>query len=242
MMVAMPPRPKASTTAKTPTTPKKPTLSGPDLPPVEELAPFEAAPQDEGHYDCLRADDTSWGPDTLADHARFSQCAFAGVTIEGGEWTRTTFADVRFTDSRLLAPDLSASHWRDAEVRGGIASGVQWIGADIRRTRFVEVKLDSVNFRDATLTDVVFTDCLLREADFAGATLVRVQFPGCTFERAEFGRVKLNDVDFRRARLELRSGWDSLRGAVIDSAQLVELAPAFAAHLGIRVSDDPDGD
>jgi uncharacterized protein YjbI with pentapeptide repeats len=238
-MDAMPPRPKTSATTKAP---KKPAPAHPDLPPVDELAPFEAPPQDEGHYDCLRADDADWGPGTFADHARFSQCSFAGVTIEGGEWTRTTFADVRFTDSRLLAPDLSASHWRDAEVRGGIASGVQWISADIRRTHFAEVKLDSVNFRDATLTDVVFTDCLLREADFAGATLVRVRFPGCTFERAEFGRVKLNDVDFRRARLELRSGWDSLRGAVIDSAQLVELAPAFAVHLGIKVSDDVDAD
>ena len=233
MMMRMPPRPK---------TPKKPALPVPDLPSADRLAAFAEPPQDEGHYECLSAADVTWDADTFADHSRFSQCAFTDVTLAGGEWTRTTFADVRFEDCRLLAPDMSAGHWRDAEVRRGIVSGAQWIGADIRRTHFAEVKLDSVNFRDATLTDVAFTDCLLREADFAGATLTRVRFPGCAFERAEFGRVKLSDVDLRGARLDVRSGWDSLRGAVIDSTQLIELAPAFAAHLGITVADEGDGD
>jgi uncharacterized protein YjbI with pentapeptide repeats len=235
-MVRMPPRPK------TPKPRKKTALPSPGLPSADELTPFSTDVQDEGLYDHLHAEGRTWEPATVAEHARFSQCVFTDVTLQGGAWSHATFSDVRFEDSRLLAPDLSASHWRDAEVRRGIASGVQWFGADVRRTHFAEVKLDSVNFRNATLTDVVFTDCLLRDADFAGATLVRVRFPGCTFERADFGRVKLTEVDFRRARLEFKSGLDSLRGAVIDTGQLVELAPVFAAHLGIEISDEADGD
>jgi uncharacterized protein YjbI with pentapeptide repeats len=177
----------------------------------------------------------SWD-DVFASHARFSQCLLAEVTVVGGEWSKTTFADVRLEDSRLLGPDLSASHWRDTELVRGIASGVQWHDADVRRVHFDQVKLDAVNFRGAALTDVVFTDCLLREADFGGAKLTRVRFPGCTFEEADFSRAKLADVDLRGARLHFKAGLDALRGATIDGGQLVDLAPAMAAHLGLRIA------
>ena len=171
--------------------------------------------RDEGHYEYQRAADVSWD-DVFASHARFSQCLLAEVTLVGGEWNQTTFADVRMEDSRLLGPDLSASHWRDTEIVRGIASGVQWHDADIRRVHFDQLKLDSVNFRGAALTDVVFTDCLLREADFGGAKkLTRVRFPGCTFEEADFSRAKLAEVDLRGARLHFKAGLDALRGATI---------------------------
>ena len=210
-------------------------LPHPDLPPTEELSPLDSRVCDEGHYEYQRADNVSWD-DVFASQARFSQCCFSTVTLTGGEWGRTTFADVRIEDSRLLGPDLSASHWRDTEVVRGIASGVQWHDADVRRVHFDQVKLDAVNFRGAALIDVVFTDCLLREVDFGGAKLTRVRFPGCTFEEADFSRAKLADVDLRGARLHFKAGLDALRGATIDGGQLVELAPALAAHLGLKIA------
>ena len=210
-------------------------LPHPDLPSKQELAPLDSRVCDEGHYEYQRADNVSWD-DVFASQARFSQCCFSTVTLTGGEWGRTTFADVRIEDSRLLGPDLSASHWRDSEVVRGIASGVQWHDADVRRVHFDQVKLDAVNFRGAALIDVVFTDCLLREVDFGGAKLTRVRFPGCTFEEADFSRAKLADVDLRGARLHFKAGLDALRGATIDGGQLVELAPALAAHLGLKIA------
>ncbi|WP_344657636.1 pentapeptide repeat-containing protein [Catenulispora subtropica] len=209
-------------------------LPRPDLPPASELAPLDQPVRDEGHYECQRAESVEWD-DVFASHARFSQCLLTDVTLTGGEWSKTTFADVRLEDSRLLAPDLSASHWRDTEVVRGIASGVQWHDADVRRVHFDQVKLDAVNLRGAALTDVVFTDCLLREADFGGTKLTRVRFPGCTFEDADFSRARLTDVDLRGARLHFKAGLDALRGATIDGGQLVELAPALAAHVGLRI-------
>jgi hypothetical protein len=44
-------------------------------------------------------------------------------------------------------------------------------------------------------------------------------------------------VDLRGADLGVSAGHDSLRGAVIDTGQLIELAPAVAQVLGIIVSD-----
>ncbi len=209
-------------------------LPHPDLPSLSELAMFDTPVRDEGQYECQRAEGLNW-EDVFATHARFSQCLLSDVTVTGGEWSNTIFADVRFEDSRLLAPELPASHWRDAEVVRGVASGVQWHDADVRRVHFEQVKLDAVNFRGAALTDVVFTECLLREVDFGGAKLTRVRFPGCTFEDADFSRAKLSDVDLRGARLHFKAGFDALRGATIDGGQLVELAPALAGYLGLKI-------
>src|SRR5262249_53881164 len=132
--------------------------------------------------------------------------------------------------------DLSASHWRDTEILRGVASGVQWHDADVRRVHFDQGKLDAVNFRGAALTDVVFTDCLLREADFGGAQLTPARFPGCTFQDADFSRAKLAEVDLRGAKLHFKAGLDALRGATIDGGQLVDLAPALAAHVGLKIA------
>lgn len=209
-------------------------LPRPDLPPATELTVLDLPVHDEGQYEYQRAEGVEWS-DLFASLARFSQCRLTEVTIAGGEWGKTTFADVRFEDSRLLGPDLSASHWRDTEFVRGIASGVQWFDADLRRVHLEQVKLDAVNFRGAALVDVVFSDCLLREVDFGGAKLTRVRFPGCTFQDADFSRAKLADVDLRGARLHFKAGLDALRGATIDGGQLVELAPALAAHVGLRI-------
>jgi hypothetical protein len=44
-------------------------------------------------------------------------------------------------------------------------------------------------------------------------------------------------VDLRGAELGISGGYESLRGATIDSVQLVALAPLLARHLGITVTD-----
>ena len=45
----------------------------------------------------------------------------------------------------------------------------------------------------------------------------------------------LDEVDLRGAQLAALDGIGSLAGSLITEAQLVRLAPALAAHLGIRV-------
>ena len=120
---------------------------------------------------------------------------------------------------------------------GCALAGVQAFSASMRRVTFRDCKLDSVNFRSGTLTDVTFENCLLRDTEFGGARLVRVSFPGSTLTRADFAKVTCTDVDLRGAGLGITAGYESLRGATIDSVQLVALAPLLARHLGITVAD-----
>ena len=44
-------------------------------------------------------------------------------------------------------------------------------------------------------------------------------------------------MDLRGAALGITAGYDALRGATIDSLQLMALAPLLAHHLGITVKD-----
>ena len=138
---------------------------------------------------------------------------------------------------RFVATDLAETGWQDVTLTGCALAGVPAFSSALRRVTFRDSKLDSVNFRGAVLTDVGFEDCVLRDADFGGATLLRVSFAGCTLTGADFTKASCTDVDLRGAELGITAGYESLRGATIDTVQLVSLAPLLARHLGITVAD-----
>ena len=84
----------------------------------------------------------------------------------------------------------------------------------------------------------MFEGCVLAEPDFGERELERVEFRDCVLKRVDFSGVRMTDVDLRTvAELDIARGVDRLAGAVISSAQLLELAPAFAAQIGVRVED-----
>jgi uncharacterized protein YjbI with pentapeptide repeats len=205
------------------------------------------------YADALRAYDGPWKPDETYDaihvdggtvaameaaHARFLECAFTRVTFDGGTMRRTRLNEVWLREARLVAVDLAESEWLDATLIDCVLAGTEAYGADLRRVVFRGGKLDAVNFRDATLTDVRFENCVLRGVDLSSATLERVSFPGCRFSEVELTGVTLKKVDLRGAELDIVGGHESLRGAIITTVQLIDLAPALARSLGITVRDD----
>jgi uncharacterized protein YjbI with pentapeptide repeats len=173
-----------------------------------------------------------------AGNSRFLECAFADVSFAGGRCRRSKFHDVWLRNVRMVALDAAETSWLDATFLGGIAAGVQAVSAELRRVRFDGVKFDAVNFRGATLTDVSFENCQLREVDFGGAKLTGVGFSGSQLTAVDFSKVTLEKVDLRGAqRLGISAGHGSLRGAIIDSTQLLDLAPMLAHCIGITVDD-----
>jgi uncharacterized protein YjbI with pentapeptide repeats len=195
----------------------------------------------DGDYDGLLISDVSVGNGTLADTVgsggRFVECAITGLTFDGGTLRKSRLSDVWLGETRLVAVDLAESSLVDTWLSGCVLAGVQAFSTLLRRVTFRNCKLDSVNFRDATLTDVTFEDCVLRDPDFGGARLTRVRFPGCALTGAMFSKASLSSVDLRGASLGITAGFDALRGATIDSLQLMSLAPLLAQHLGLSVSD-----
>jgi uncharacterized protein YjbI with pentapeptide repeats len=189
----------------------------------------------DGAYDGLEFRDAD-----LAGHdgggARFMDCVLAGCALD-----ETRLRHARILDSVLDAPrgvgtDLADATLRDVEMRDARLGGTQAHGAVLERVLIRGGKLDYLNLRTARLKDVVFDNCVLVEPDFGGARLERVEFVGCVLKDADLTAVTLADVDLRgAAELSIARGLDRLSGAVISTAQLMDLAPAFAAELGIRV-------
>jgi uncharacterized protein YjbI with pentapeptide repeats len=187
----------------------------------------------DGDYELTRFDGDTFA-ETVASGARFTESAFVGAAFDGGRLRKARLSDVWFEQTRLVT---------DVWFTGCVFAGVQAFGSLLRRVTFRGCKLDSVNFRDCALTDVSFEDCMLRDADFGGARLTRARFGGSALTGIDFTRVTCKDVDLRGARLGsgevagIKAGYDSLRGARIDTVQLMTIAPLLAHHLGITVTD-----
>ena len=208
-----------------------------DLPFAAVLESHNGGLASSGDYDGVHFDQVSLAePD--APSSRFIECAFTGVSFQGGKLQRARFSDVLLRDVRLVATGLGETQWTDVAVADSIAAGAELFGAKLRRVTFRRCKLDSVNFRGAAFTEVDFADCELSDVDFADATLTRVTFAGSRLARAEFSKVTMNGTDLRGAELGLIIDSGSLRGATISTAQLVSIAPVLAQTLGITVSDD----
>jgi uncharacterized protein YjbI with pentapeptide repeats len=209
-----------------------------DLPFAAALAPHAGGLVPSTEYDGLHFDRLSFDEPRAAS-SRFIECAFTGVTFQGGGLRRARFSEVLLRDVRLIATGLAETQWADVAVTQSVAAGVEAFGAELRRVTLRGCKLDSVNFRGAVLTEVIFDNCDLSDVDFAGATLVRAAFRNSRLARADFSRVSMDATDLRGAELGIIIDQTSLRGATVSTAQLVQLAPVLAQTLGITVSDDP---
>ena len=208
-----------------------------DLPFAAVLTPGRDELAPDGAYDGVHFDQVSFD-EPQAPSSRFIECAFTGVTVQGGRLPRARFSDVWLRDVRLVTTGLAQTDWVDVTFAGSLAAGVEAFGSKLRRVTFRGCKLDSVNFRDAELTEVTFEQCELSDVDFAGATLTRAAFTGSRLARTDFRRARLAATDLRDAELGIIIDPDSLRGAIVSTAQLGYLAPLLAQTMDITVSDD----
>jgi uncharacterized protein YjbI with pentapeptide repeats len=189
-----------------------------------------------------------------------------GVLLEGTELASIEAPSVRITDAALRRVNLSGSTLRRVRVHDVLAEtvniangswryshvnnttftdcamvGLDVSGSDVGASTFSTCRMDLANLRMSTFNDVIFSNCSLREVDFYESQLRRVRFDGCELQDADFNQAKLESVDFRGSSVANLQGIGSLKGAIIDGSQLIDLAPALASELGIRV-EAPDDD
>ncbi|MFR9749750.1 pentapeptide repeat-containing protein [Nocardia sp. 004] len=208
-----------------------------DLPFTSYLEPAETVCA-EGEYDCAQFDGITF-TDPDARNARFTECVFRSVRFDQGMMQSARFGAVWMHGVRLTGTDLSDTVWLDAEVIEGAFSGVEAAGAELRRVVFHGCKLDSVNLRGAELASVSFVDCVVRHLDIGDANVSKVSFPGSEIAGLSLRHARLTKVDFRGARsITVADGVEALKGAIVTSGQVMELAPAFAASIGLTVEDE----
>ncbi len=201
------------------------------------LEPFAGQLAREEEYSEIHFSDMEFD-DCIAANGRFTESAFTSVAFTNGTFGRTRLSNVWLSRTRWVGTDLTETNWLDAVFLDSFFAGVEAYGAKLRSVTFQECKVDTLHLRSATLQDVVFDRCDLGEVDFGEASLTNVTFPGSRLRRARFVKATLKKVDFRgAAELDVTGECESLRGSVIDSGQLAELAPALAHTLGIIVKD-----
>ncbi|MET7369426.1 pentapeptide repeat-containing protein [Streptomyces sp. NPDC005566] len=189
----------------------------------------------DGDYDGVRFERLDL-TDASGPGARFMDCELQECALDRTELVRARFIDSVLTGVRGVGTDLAGASLRDVEIVDARLGGVQLHGAVLERVLVRGGKIDYLNLRTARLKDVVFEGCVLSEPDFGEAQLVRVEFRDCVLKRADFSAVRMDSVDLRTvAELDIARGVERLAGAVISPSQLMELAPAFAAQIGVRV-------
>jgi uncharacterized protein YjbI with pentapeptide repeats len=172
-----------------------------------------------------------------ATGTRVLDCQLRSGTFTEVDLSRSSWRTVTWDGMRMLGVDLTRSTWVRVDIEGSVLAGCQMYGADLRQVVFRDCRIDGLNLRGARLREVTFIDCVLVDLDLGSATVRDVRWPGCRIDGLDLTGATLSQVDFRRAELGIARGFDRLRGAIVDTGQLVELAPALAAHLELQVRD-----
>ena len=163
--------------------------------------------------------------------------------LDGTDLEGAGLRGLRMVDVEAETIVAANGDWGGALLRRVVFSGARLTGlnlgeAKLEDVRFVNCKLDYANFRFAAIDHVSFEDCVLTEADFQGAQVYASNFPGSHLRGTDFTKAELSHVDLRGAELAgLGGSLLGLRGATVDSLQLIDLAPALVHELGIRVED-----
>lgn len=196
----------------------------------------------------------------LEDGTRWTAVAVAHADLAGIEVRSLDLDEVRLSDCDLGAARLTRFGLLDCElvrcdlanVLGRDSSAVRAVLAESRMTGFAwpegslqdvvfrGCRLDLASLRFARLERVTFEDCILREADFQGARMSSVRFHDCDLTGASFHEARFERSELRRCRLEDLRGADGLRGLAMEWSDVVTLAGAFAAALGVRLLEDDD--
>jgi uncharacterized protein YjbI with pentapeptide repeats len=208
----------------------EPLAARPDL---GELTPAGGPPGAGRAYDGLEHRDLDLSG-VVARDARFLGCAFTGCRCDDLDLAGSRLVDCTVAGVTATTAAWRSTTWQDVTVDGFRIGALTLPAARLTRVRFTGGRVDFGNLRDTDLTDVVFRDCDLRELDAAGARWTRVRFEDCRLGHLDVSGATLSAVDLSPSELEGVAGVGGLRGARISPAQLVQLAPAFAEHLGVR--------
>jgi uncharacterized protein YjbI with pentapeptide repeats len=149
--------------------------------------------------------------------SRWSECEWERVQGVGLSLAEASLVETTLVGCRLAAVSAWGSTWRDVTVHGG--------------------KIDFLNLRGARLKDVAFVDCVVGELDLQEATVAGLSFEGCTLSQPTFGRGSYAALDLSGATVRSPVGLAALRGATLSRSQVIDLADALAAELGITVAD-----
>jgi uncharacterized protein YjbI with pentapeptide repeats len=160
--------------------------------------------------------------------------------------------------SHLGAIDIERARIVDTVFEQCDLSGAVLADLALTRVRFVDCRLSGADLAEARLADVHFEECRLNDASLRMAAGERVLFERCDLGRvdlyacrlagarvydsdltgATLSKADLTGARLHGSRLDGVLGPDALRGATIDSTQVVPVANALMGVFSITVDDE----
>ena len=184
--------------------------------------------------------------------------AFGGASLRELDLRDVTWRQGVLRELRTERTSMTALDARSVEFTGCELGSLRWTRGKLTRARFDGCKLLGARFADLTSSSVVFTDgkldyavfdrvrasgpvvfvrCSLREAVFTGCNLAGCLFDECDLSAAEFGPGHYRGCDLRGNDLSAIRGAHHLKNIVLDRVQVLQLAEALVADLGVTFPD-----
>lgn len=215
--------------ARSSETPIAPRVSPPDLP--DQLTPAAAARS----ADLLASRIELTGDADLA-YASLEQCVVT-ADAETIDLTGATVLDVDITGIRAASVKLRGAGIRRLRVTEGRIGTLDLSTARVSELELRDLHIDYLNVGAARIDDVDVIGCRIRTLDMPQAELTRVRFTDSASEEVDPRGMRATDVDLRGLDALAFLDANSLRGTTLTSFQVQQLAPVFAAGLGIHVTD-----
>lgn len=166
---------------------------------------------------------------------RLQRCRIIGVSLAGTLFNGLELRDIIGTALDAVGARMPKATLTRVELHDCRLSGLDLAEATLRHVRFVGCRLDGVNLRMADAESIRFDDCDLRDTDFGQAKLRDVRFSGSRLVGVDFSNARCERVSLCGARVERITGTTGLRGTTIGVDQVLPLAPAVFADLGITI-------
>lgn len=166
---------------------------------------------------------------------RILDTQFVDCTFDGTDFSKGHLSAVTFDTANAPQLQLQDSGLQDINFLHSRLGAVQAYATSWQRARFSHCKIEFLNLRDTKLDTVTFADCNITELDLTGAQLKNVTFQNCTISRLIMTRAVCKAVDLRGAELAAVSDFAGLKGTTMALHQFIDLAPDFAAVLGVTL-------
>lgn len=178
--------------------------------------------------------------ETEASELEIKECVFEGTDFANAQLNSLTLTDARIARCNLANLKTRGGGLVRVIVSDSRLTGIDWIEGSGRDVSFQGCRADLASLRFTRLERVEFIDCQLSQADFANARLKEVRFEGCDLAEADFSHAKLERCEFRGCQFDRLKGVTSLGGAAMEWTDIVGLAGALAAAVGIKVLDESE--
>ncbi|MET0736214.1 MAG: pentapeptide repeat-containing protein [Microbacterium sp.] len=212
--------------------PALPRVSPPDLPPR-----LDAARGLESRTEYFRVEITQLDEKTDAAHAEVSESRVAEASVVDLVLTGAVLVDVELDALRATTVSARGARLKRVRFAGGRIGTLDLADAELDEVELRGVRIDYLSLAAARVDDVLFADCVITTLDLPQARCDRVAFEGTSIDEVDTRGMHAEDVDLRGLEAVSYTDAASLRGATLSPRQIEQLAPAFAATLGIKIRD-----